>query len=181
MDNNMYQLVRGFKIKLNDFEFKIKPGTTLVSNSKNLLITETYEDGFCDIFDLKGLVSFKKHVTDIISHGKKCELIGDYIDLTYFPDVFNSIKHLPSSYGGISVNAIHTPEVIGRVAKIKYGSSEYIREYIGRIDSVYSLKKIIYEECPDGSKLANIEYTNYVLLNNNIPIEEKYIKDLEIY
>ena len=30
MANNMYQLVRGFKIKLNDFEFKIKPGTTLV-------------------------------------------------------------------------------------------------------------------------------------------------------
>ena len=150
MANNMYQLVRGFKIKLNDFEFKIKPGTTLVINSKNLLITETYEDGFCDIFDLKGLVSFKKHVTDIISHGKKCELIGDYIDLTYFPDVFNSIKHLPSSYGGISVNAIHTPEVIGRVAKIKYESSEYIREYIGRIDSVYSLKKIIYEERHDG-------------------------------
>ena len=108
-------------------------------------------------------------------------MIGDYIDLTYFPDVFNSIKHLPSSYGGISVNAIHTPEVIGRVAKIKYESSEYIREYIGRIDRVYYLKKIIYEECPDGSKLANIEYTNYVLLNNNIPIEEKYIRDLEIY
>ena len=178
MANNMYQLVRGFKIKLNEFEFKIKPGTTLVINSKNLLITETYEDGFCDIFDLKGLVSFKKHVTDIISHGKKCELIGDYIDLTYFPDVFNSIKHLPSSYGGISVNAIHTPEVIGRVAKIKW--SEYM-EYIGRIDSVYSLKKIIYTDCPDGSLLANIEYTNYVLLNNNIPIEEKYIRDLEIY
>ena len=181
MANNMYQLVRGFKIKLNDFEFKIKPGTTLVINSKNLLITETIFIGFCDIFDLKGLVSFKKHVTDIISHGKKCELIGDYIDLTYFPDVFNSIKHLPSSYGGISVNAIHTPEVIGRVAKIKYKSSEYIREYIGRIDSVYYLKKIIYEECPDGSLLANIEYTNYVLLNNTITIEEKYIKELEIY
>ena len=167
MANNMYQLVRGFKIKLNDFEFKIKPGTTLVINSKNLLITETYEDGFCDIFDLKGLVSFKKHVTDIISHGKKCELIGDYIDLTYFPDVFNSIKHLPSSYGGISVNAIHTPEVIGRVAKIKYGSSEYIREYIGRINSIYSIKKITS--------------TNYLLLDRNIFIEEKRIKDIEIY
>ena len=170
MANNMYQLVRGFKIKLNDFEFKIKPGTTLVSNSKNLLITETYEDGFCDIFDLKGLVSFKKHVTDIISHGKKCELIGDYIDLTYFPDVFNSIKHLPSSYGGINVNAIHTPEVIGRIAKIKYSNptdSEYINEYIGRINSIYSIKKITN--------------TNYLLIDRNIFIEEKCIKDIEIY
>ena len=169
MANNMYQLVRGFKIKLNDFEFKIKPGTTLVINSKNLLITETYEDGFCDIFDLKGLVSFKKHVTDIISHGKKCELIGDYIDLTYFPDVFNSIKHLPS-YGGINVNAIHTPEVSGRIAKIKYSNptdSEYINEYIGRINSIYSIKKITS--------------TNYLLLDRNIFIEEKRIKDIEIY
>lgn len=173
-----YNLVKGFKIKLNNSIFNIKPGTIIVCDSKNLIVTETYEDGFCDLFDMKGLVSFKKHVTEIYGKNKNCELIGDYIDLTYFPDVLNSIKHLPSSYGGIIVNAIHTPEVNGRIAKIRYGT-EYIKEYIGRIDSVYSIKKRCY--CPDGSQSADIKYTNYVLLNNNIPIEEKYIRDLEIY
>lgn len=172
--HNGFEFVKGFKIKLDELEFKIKPGTIIIDNSKNLLITETYNDGFCDIFNIKGLVSFKKHVTDIIS-GKKCDLIGDYLDLTYFPDVFNSINHLPSAYGGISVNAIHTPEVIGRIAKIKYinsdNDSEYINEYIGRINNIYSLKKITNVE----------EYTNYLLLDRNIIIKEKYINDLEIY
>ena len=162
-----FEFVRSFKVKLNELEFKIKPGTIIVSNSKNLIITETYDSGFCDIFDMKGLVSFKKHVTDVI---KKSNIVETYTDITYFPDVFNSIKHLPSSYGGITVNAIHTPEVIGRIAKIKYSNptdSEYINEYIGRINSIYSIKKITS--------------TNYLLLDRNIFIEEKRIKDIEIY
>lgn len=162
-----FMFVRSFKIKLNELEFKIKPGTIIVNNSKNLIVTETYDDGFCDVFDMKGLVSFKKHVTDVI---KKSNIVETYIDLTYFPDVFNSIKHLPSSYGGINVNAIHTPEVIGRIAKIKYSNptdSKYINEYIGRINSIYSIKKITS--------------TNYLLLDRNIFIKEKCIKDIEIY
>lgn len=163
-----FEFVKGFKIKLNELEFKIKPGTIIVSNSKNLIITETYDDGFCDVFNMKGLVSFKKHITDVI--GKKSNIINSYTDITYFNDVFNSIKHLPSSYGGINVNAIHTPEVIGRIAKIKYSNptdSEYINEYIGRINSIYSIKKITS--------------TNYLLLDRNIFIAEKCIKDIEIY
>lgn len=167
----MFEFVKGFKIKLNELEFiKIKPGTIIVNNNTKLLITETYDDGFCDVFDIKGLVSFKKHVTDVIG---KCDLISDYIDITYFPDVFNSINHL-SSYDGITINAIHTPEVIGRIAKIKYinpDDSEYINEYIGRISNIYSLKKITNAE----------EYTNYLLLDRDIIIKEKYINDLEIY
>ena len=164
-----FEFVKGFKIKLNlnGLEFKIKPGTIIVNNSKKLIVTETYDDGFCDVFDMKGLVSFKKHVTDVI---KKSNIVETYTDITYFSDVFNSIKHLPSSYGGINVNAIHTPEVIGRIAKIKYSNptdSEYINEYIGRINSIYSIKKITS--------------TNYLLLDRNIFIEEKRIKDIEIY
>ena len=164
-----FEFVKGFKIKLNlnGLEFKIKPGTIIVNNSKNLIVTETYDSGCCDVFDMKGLVSFKKHVTDVI---KKSNIVETYTDLTYFNDVFNSIKHLPSSYGGMNVNAIHTPEVIGRIAKIKYSNptdSEYINEYIGRINSIYSIKKITS--------------TNYLLLDRNIFIEEKCIKDIEIY
>ena len=164
-----FEFVKGFKIKLNlnGLEFKIKPGTIIVNNSKNLIVTETYDDGFCDVFDMKGLVSFKKHVTDVI---KKSNIVETYTDITYFSDVFNSIKHLPSSYGGINVNAIHTPEVIGRIAKIKYSNptdSEYINEYIGRINSIYSIKKITS--------------TNYLLLDRNIFIAEKCIKNIEIY
>ena len=164
-----FEFVKGFKIKLNlnGLEFKIKPGTIIVNNSKKLIVTETYDDGFCDVFDMKGLVSFKKHVTDVI---KKSNIVETYTDITYFSDVFNSIKHLPSSYGGMNVNAIHTPEVIGRIAKIKYSNptdSEYINEYIGRINSIYSIKKITS--------------TNYLLLDRNIFIEEKRIKDIEIY
>ena len=163
-----FEFVKSFKVKLNELEFKIKPGTIIVNNSKNLIVTETYDDGFCDVFDMKGLVSFKNQITNVI--GKKCNLIETFNDITYFPDVFNSIKHLPSSYGGITVNAIHTPEVIGRIAKIKYSNptdSEYINEYIGRINSIYSIKKITS--------------TNYLLLDRNIFIEEKRIKDIEIY
>ena len=164
-----FEFVKGFKIKLNlnGLEFKIKPGTIIVNNSKKLIVTETYDDCFCDVFDMKGLVSFKKHVTDVI---KKSNIVETYTDITYFSDVFNSIKHLPSSYGGMNVNAIHTPEVIGRIAKIKYSNptdSEYINEYIGRINSIYSIKKITS--------------TNYLLLDRNIFIEEKRIKDIEIY
>lgn len=166
--SEMFEFVKGFKIKLNELEFKIKPGTIIVSNSRNLIITETYDDGFCDVFDMKGFVNFRKHISDVI--GKKSDIVETYTDLTYFNDVSNSIKHLPSSYGGMNVNAIHTPEVIGRIAKIKYSSpvdSEYIIEYIGRINSVYSIQKITS--------------TNYLLLDRNIFIAEKSIKDLEIY